>query len=297
MMPIQPICLSCVMNQCQNYLERFAPSPEVHIKTMQKVFGVISKVDLEQYNMPKLAAKLYALIDKECKLFDAYRSEKIEANAILIDAKPKIQQKIRSSKFPLLEALKLSAMGNIIDLGIHNHSFDIQDLVQDEQDLHFYIDHSDELLEELARSNHLVYVLDNAGEAVLDTILIEEIRQHYPDLKITAIVRGKPAINDVTLIEAKEIGLDLIVDELISTASSIPGISKGVYKKQDQAILDADVVLAKGLGNYESNPFERKIYHLFNVKCSAVSDYIKVPMGEIVLSSNLPTKQGVLREH
>ncbi len=287
MMPIQPICLSCVMNQCQNYLDRFAPSPQVHLDTMQKAFNLIAKTNLKDFNMPELAANLYAMMDQECNVYDPYRAEKLESNTLLMEVKTDLQDKIRQSDFPLYEALKFSAMGNIIDLGIYNHNFDIQDLIATEHTIHFALDDSQDLLKQLNTARTMVYVFDNAGEAVFDSILIEEIKLYNPTLQITVIVRGEPILNDVTITEVHELGIDKLVDRILTTGAALPGLTKGISKEQDKAIMNADVVLAKGLGNFESNRFDCNIFHLFKVKCSAVSDYIHVPMGELVLSSKI----------
>ncbi len=55
--------------------------------------------------------------------------------------------------------------------------------------------------QELETAKEILYIGDNAGEAVFDKILIEELNK-----KVTFAVREIPVINDVTLKEAKQIG-------------------------------------------------------------------------------------------
>ena len=45
-------------------------------------------------------------------------------------------------------------------------------------------------IRELEGAERLVYLLDNCGEIVLDKLVIRILKEQYPQLKITAIVRG-----------------------------------------------------------------------------------------------------------
>ena len=113
-----------------------------------------------------------------------------------------------------------------------------------------------------------MYITDNCGEIVLDKIFIEELKTRYGNLEITVMVRGGLAINDATIEDAQEIGLTKIVP-VISNGAAIAGTVKEQLSKEARKQLDsADVIIAKGMGNFESmyqegiNP-----YYLFLGKC------------------------------
>ena len=57
--------------------------------------------------------------------------------------------------------------------------------------------------EELASASRLVYLTDNCGEVVLDKLVVKLLKEFYPELAITVIVRGFPAINDATMEDAR----------------------------------------------------------------------------------------------
>ena len=130
------------------------------------------------------------------------------------------------------------------------------------------VEYADVLEEELKQAKTLLYITDNCGEIVLDKIFIEELKKRYGNLEITVMVRGGLEINDATIEDAQEIGLTKIVP-VISNGAAIAGTVKEQLSKEARKQLDsADVIIAKGMGNFESmyqegiNP-----YYLFLCKC------------------------------
>ena len=127
------------------------------------------------------------------------------------------------------------------------------------------------LEEELKQAKTLLYITDNCGEIVLDKIFIEELKKRYGNLEITVMVRGGLAINDATIEDAQEIGLTKIVP-VISNGAAIAGTVKEQLSKEARKQLDsADVIIAKGMGNFESMYRKESthiIYSYANVICS-----------------------------
>ena len=124
----------------------------------------------------------------------------------------------------------------------------------------------------------LVYLTDNCGEIVLDKIFIRHMKEEYPDLQITVIVRGENVINDATMTDAGEVGLTELVP-CIGNGNAAP--STVVERLSDEAkrlLNDADVIISKGQGNFEGlcgegyNP-----YFLFLCKCELFLHRFKLP--------------------
>lgn len=114
----------------------------------------------------------------------------------------------------------------------------------------------------------MVYLLDNCGEIVLDKLLIRLLQVLYPNLKITAVVRGGEVVNDATMEDARMTGLTEIVD-VIGNGDDVAGtILSRVSPECLQIIEQADVILAKGQGNFESlHGCGKNVYYLFLCKC------------------------------
>jgi uncharacterized protein with ATP-grasp and redox domains len=67
----------------------------------------------------------------------------------------------------------------------------------------------------------MLIVGDNCGEVVLDKLLMEiaEVPETY------FAVRGEPTLNDVTIREALEVGLDSVANLIVSGADA-PGMQE-----------------------------------------------------------------------
>ena len=129
----------------------------------------------------------------------------------------------------------------------------------------------------------VLYLADNAGEIVVDRLLVEAIGP----AKTTAVVRGAPIINDATLADAKEAGLtDLCT--VIPNGAAIPGtVVERCSSEVQHAFADADLVISKGQGNYETlSDAPREIFFLMKVKCPVIAARTGHPVGTQVLMKN-----------
>ena len=125
-----------------------------------------------------------------------------------------------------------------------------------------------EFRSDLKRAETLVYLTDNCGEIVLDKLFIRHLKKEFPRLQITAMVRGSDVLNDATMEDAEATGLTALVP-CIGNGSSAPGtVLKNLSSDARRLLLDADMIIAKGQGNFESlygeglNP-----YYFFLCKC------------------------------
>ena len=120
---------------------------------------------------------------------------------------------------------------------------------------------------------------DNCGEVVLDKLLIAQIMRVNPKAQVTAIVRGYPTSNDATMEDARQVGLDRVT-RVIGNGSDIAGTVPSLVNEETQAALrDSDLVISKGLANYETlSGRGANIYFLFLCKCQLYVDLFEVPL-------------------
>ena len=120
----------------------------------------------------------------------------------------------------------------------------------------------------MEQASKLVYLTDNCGEVVLDKIALKIIQERYPDLKVTAVVRGEPVVNDADLEAARYVGLDRVV-KVMENGSGIAGTDlDDISDEARNEIETADVILSKGQGNFETiHGCGLNIYYLFLCKC------------------------------
>jgi uncharacterized protein with ATP-grasp and redox domains len=142
-----------------------------------------------------------------------------------------------------------------------------------------------DFIQSVSQAQNILYLADNAGEIVFDRLLIEQLSPK----QITLVVRGEPIINDATLTDAQAAGLDEIVN-IIDNGSDAPGtILKDCSQNLKRHFAAADLILAKGQGNFETLSDEPKnIFFLFKVKCSVVGKYTGIPVGTHVLARSFP---------
>lgn len=268
-MKLNPLCMCCAANKQEKKIRKF---PDMARKTeyMQKVMTLIGNPG-ENACTPSISAdlrKLYREFWEEPA--EDYTAEKKEFNSLMLGLESNIEKNIRFSDDALKTALLYSRIGNYIDFAalskvdrntilnlIHRENKDPLDPVEYEH-----------LKEDLSQASRLVYITDNCGEIVLDKLVIKVLKSYYPDLDITVIVRGFPVINDATMEDALETGLTDLVT-VIDNGSNTPGTwLPGISKEARACIEEADVIIAKGQGNFESlHECGLNIYYLFLCKC------------------------------
>ena len=132
--------------------------------------------------------------------------------------------------------------------------------------------------ENLQTAKKLVFLTDNCGEVVLDKLLMETIGKVVPKLELTIIVRGEPVLNDATMEDALQVGLDAC-GRVIPNGTNIAGTYiPWLSAEAKQAMDEADILIAKGQGNFESlHGCGLNIYYLFLCKCQWFMERFGLP--------------------
>jgi uncharacterized protein with ATP-grasp and redox domains len=92
------------------------------------------------------------------------------------------------------------------------------------------------------------------------------------------LVRGGEVLNDATLPDAEYVGINHFA-EIISNGQAVAGTIYSLMPEDARDALDrADVILAKGQGNYESLSGQgRHVYYAFLCKCDLFMERFSVP--------------------
>ena len=108
---------------------------------------------------------------------------------------------------------------------------------------------------------------------MLDRLFIEEIKRQNPRLDVTVITRGAPVLNDCTKEDACSVGLDLAA-HIVSNGTAVAGTCLDrIAPAAREAIDNADVIISKGQGNFETLiGCKKNVYYLFLCKCEKFSD-------------------------
>ena len=191
-----------------------------------------------------------------------------------------IKANVKKSENRLKTAVKYAMMGNYIDFGAMDKVDEgkLLSLIDEALDISVATDEFLRFKKELESAENIVYITDNCGEVVFDKLLMKTIKECYPQLHLDIIVRGKDVLNDATEDDAEQVGLYDIAD-VTNNGTAIAGtcldkISEDARNK----INNADVIIAKGQGNFETLRFcGLNIYYIFMCKCTMFAERFKVP--------------------
>ena len=104
------------------------------------------------------------------------------------------------------------------------------------------------------------------------------LKKEYPQLDPEVMVRGAEVLNDATLEDAVYTGVNRIA-RVIPNGNGVAGTVYHMLSDEARAALDtADVILAKGQGNYESMCRQgRHVFYSFLCKCDLFVSRFEVP--------------------
>lgn len=209
-----------------------------------------------------------------------YRGIKKQYNDLVLGMEDDLREEIEHSADPLAKALIMARIGNYIDFGAMDHVDQKEFLTlfrntkMRDDDIPVYR----AFLKECSAGKTFLLVCDNCGEIVLDRLMIEQLKKRFPELTVKALVRGGEVLNDATEEDAVYCRLDKVA-EIISNGEAVAGTIYGMMpEKAKKALDEADVILAKGQGNYESlSGTGRHVFYEFLCKCDLFTNRFQVP--------------------
>lgn len=215
---------------------------------------------------------------------DPYKYNKKAANKKALKILP-LAKKFVETGYNQQERFKKACLcaivGNIMEFDIPGHQFNLNSLAgcirEASKDL--VIDDIDKVYELAKKANSVLYLADNAGEILFDTLLVEQLKNM--GLKVTYVVKGGPVINDATMDDIEISNMDKLADDVITTGADAVGLQKKECSPDFLKIYDAaEIVFAKGMG-YAETLTEYKLTkpHLlmFRTKCVPVANYFLAP--------------------
>lgn len=267
-MKINSLCLACLVQMQESQVRQFDDENR-KMQYMREVLDYLSSCD-PQMSAPALVKPLARIYEKYWGRRDGMAEVKKEFNELLLSMEKDIEAQIRRHGDPLEAALCFARTGNYIDYAaVKDISKEkLLELLEEQEKAGLERTEYGRLKADLERAERLVYLTDNCGEIVLDKIALRLIKERYPELDITAVVRGAPVVNDADMEDARSTGL---TDEVrvLGNGSDIAGTDLAdISDEAREAIQSADVIISKGQGNFETiHGCGLNIYYLFLCKC------------------------------
>ncbi len=265
-------CISCLLNK---HLKNIPDNLSAAQKTeyMQGILKLIGNADIGMS-----APEIVELINEFKAGFgetEDYTEIKGYFNRLMLSFEEEIEARIKASDNPLKAAVKYAMAGNFIDFGALESidELKLRETINNAQSIYIDEENFHTFEKEVISAKNIVYLTDNCGEIVLDKLLIKQILRLNGRAVINVILRGKPVLNDCTVQDAKQVGLDKIVT-VMGNGTAVAGTSLQKISKEAKTVIDnADLIISKGQGNFETlNKCGKNIYYLFLCKCKLFAE-------------------------
>lgn len=273
-------CIPCLIRQVLDSARLATADEAVQECILREALAAASVMDLRQ-PPPVMGQRLHQRIRELTGKSDPYREAKDRQNRTAGEFYARFRDAVSSAREGLEMAVRLAIAGNVIDLAVKSQLDESQiraalaDCLTEplEGDLRPFAD-------AIAGATRILYLTDNAGEIVLDRLLIERL----PRDKVTVAVKGGPVINDATWADAQAAGIAELVT-VVDNGSDAPGTiladCSDLFRRQFAA---ADLIIAKGQGNYETlRDVPGPLWFLLRVKCPVIARDLGCPVGRMVL--------------
>ena len=260
-------CIPCFQRQALQAVRFISDDEELHQKVLREVTKTLLKSNWDS-TPPELAHEVHKIVKRITKENDPYKEVKRESNDSVLKMYPALKAKVKGSNDPLRTAVRLAIAGNIIDFG-PLQEFNLEKTIKEVLKKKFAIDDYEKLKEKLKDAENLLFFADNAGEIVLDKLLVETFLEDKKLEKISFCVKGGPIINDATLEDAVYIGLcDLPNVEFLTLSSGEAGTGSERNSQTVKSwITKHDLVVSKGQGNYEGLSEHNELFFMLMAKC------------------------------
>jgi uncharacterized protein with ATP-grasp and redox domains len=281
---VEPECESCLLSRAQIQTYQATTNPALRFRCLAEIVKLLSREFKPTSVAADIGTKRDRIIRQLTSCNDPYKYNKRLANERALKMRPHAKKYVESGynqQERFKKACLCAIVGNIMEFDIPGHKFTLNSLAgcirEAAKDL--AIDDIDRAYELTKKAQSVLFLADNAGEIVFDSLLVEQLKNM--GLKVIYVVKGGPVINDATMEDVEISNIDKLADEVITTGCDAVGLQKKEVSADFLKVYDAaELVFAKGMG-YAETLTEYKLTkpHLlmFRTKCVPVANYFCVP--------------------
>lgn len=279
-------CAPCLLRQAKEAIDLTDVNDELKLEIMREILTFLSNEFSEDAVSNNLGTRMHHIIKNRTGNNDPYINLKYDGNKMALALLPEIK-KLLNEDDSLEAYIRAAITGNLIDFSSLGLNCNISEIMAETLHKPLIINHLPKLIKYLQREDYLLYLVDNTGEIVFDKLLIEKIKKEY-DIKVILAVKEKPILNDACREDVLEIGLNEVVDEIVSIGVDSVGVDFSLISNEFLTIFNnAPLIISKGLGNYEGlsekKYINKPVFCLLNVKCNSTAHNIGAPKGSNVL--------------
>ena len=283
-------CALCIVKWIYERLSVSADEEQKY-EIMRTIMDVLSHEFMPSANVALISKKILGTLNEFVPATEThYSGIKTSTNHIakgLLPASKEFIRKGGTSSERLKRACLLASAGNVSTVGAPKGAYEfseIEEIIMDRTPVPLLMG---DVFGAVERANHILFLVDNAGEIGFDSLLIEELKAM--GLEITLVVKEDPFFEDATMEDACYFNLDNLADNILTTRSVfVPGNSTPPL---EEAYRKSDLIIAKGVFNFESladdNPLKPVIY-LLKMKCRLLCEITEAEMGNAIVRLENP---------
>ena len=283
-MKVEPECAACILSRGAAEVKEATTNPALRYRAICDLLRLLAKEFRPTAVAADLGTKRDRVIRRVTGSADPYKRSKKISNEKALKLLPyarKLVEEGYAQEDRFKRACLVAMVGNLIEFDIPGHRASFSSLRKSfrEASKDLVINDTNRAYELAKEAHTVLYLADNAGEIVFDTLLVEQLRNM--GVTVVVAVKGGPVINDATLEDAEVSGMTKIANKVITTGTDAVGFAaKEVSQEFVDAYDSADLVIAKGMG-YAETLTEHKLKKphllLLRTKCEPVANYFAAP--------------------
>lgn len=274
-------CSECLMGRIEYECRLVIDDEKIIDKTVEECKRMLADTRDRSGPAPEISSALHRHACDVIGNPDPYEKIKEFNNKDALELEKSIKDKLTC----LHDYCLAASIGNTLDYGSVEHKVteNLHAFFMDEFSKGFTVENIGDF-EPLCRN--IIYLCDNAGEIVFDRLLIRYLKEK--GARVVVVVKKNPIINDATMKDAKELGVDKIADKVLTNTEHLAelGLNLSLISNElRNEIKNADLIVSKGMANYESLSEYKKTHELppvaflMMVKCEPIAEDIGIPKG------------------
>ncbi|MBN2711660.1 MAG: DUF89 family protein [Planctomycetes bacterium] len=260
----------------------------IHRKVLKKVMSDLLKESEFGQDPAEIHYRCLMSAYKALGVKDPYENEKARRNKAMLGLEKGFREYLDIAPNRLYSCINLVMAGNVKNINALGRA-EMEKSILEQLDNAVERDDRETFAKALSRAESLMYVIDTAGEIVLDKLLIEELSKKC---KVVAVVANKPILDTATSEDAESVGLGEFA-EITDPGAPMMGLMLDRASSSFREMFDAvDIVIVKGENNFQTlQTNERECFYVLQARDTAIAKKLGVTPGNSVFA-HFPGKPG-----
>ena len=254
-MKVQTDCLACILNMTIGAMKRLGMDESGNAREL--LGRIMALPGYSNVDWSRTSPEVIEDVMREFHDFvgnpDPFVSIKDNMNRLAQRFVPRLTERIANSNDPFETAARLAILGNALDFMVPFSEEKFEEVIETQMKMPLSEDAVSELKRRVTEAGLIVILGDNAGEIVFDRLFIMEMKK-ITGADMVFVVRTQPVMNDATMDEAKQVGLDEVIRVIGNGIDGpVPGtVLDRCSPEVHRLLMEADLVVSKGGGNFDS---------------------------------------------